>query len=205
MANYCSNLITINGDPELIKIIATDYIGLDENDDSVEFTFEWLVPIPEEVQDDSYYWRINNWGNKWCGDDAYVEIDDTQIYISVDTAWSPCDKWTYKLIEMCPAVNIYHEYFEPGCAFIGWIEHSHFEGPDEYNECTASYSDNPYEYWMTVFEKEYESFDWLYELVEDSFDCEDITEEDKDELIQLIEIDAPLETVIQTFIEKGVL
>ena len=112
MANICCNYITITGDPEVLDIIAQDYLGYDKEKDSVEFSFGIMSPIPNDIQDD-YFWRIQNWGNKWDGSDCYTDICDDQIYLNIETAWGPCDKWTYKLIELCPGVNIYHEYYEP--------------------------------------------------------------------------------------------
>ena len=57
MANVCSNYITIKGNPELIKIIAKDYIGYNEETDSVDFNFNVMLPIPDNLQED-YYWRM---------------------------------------------------------------------------------------------------------------------------------------------------
>jgi hypothetical protein len=43
-------------------------------------------------QDDRWYsWQINNWGTKWntyCDELSYID-DDTVLYYTFDTAWSP--------------------------------------------------------------------------------------------------------------------
>ena len=203
MANECSNYITIQGDPLLIETIALDYIGQDKEQGEVYFNFGLLCPIPKDIEED-YWWRIEHWGNKWDGSDAYIDICDDEITINVETAWGPCDKWIYKLIEMCPGVNIYHEFYEPGEGFIGWINHCENEGPEDFEEVFYSQSNNPYEYWLTMFEKEYESFDWLSDRLDDSLDDEIITQEEFDNIFKMIE-DDPLENIIRICIEKGVL
>ena len=205
MANICCNYITIQGEPKILDIIAQDYIGYDKEKDSVEFNFGIMSPIPDDLLGDDYEWRISNWGNKWDGSDCYIEICDDQIYLSIETAWSPCDKWTYKLIELCPGVEIYHEYYEPGEGYIGWIQHFENEGPEDYEEVCYNFSNNSYDYWLTVFEKEYETFDWLSEHVEDLYDDETLTKAEADEILQMIDDDSPLELLITRCIELDVL
>lgn len=205
MANLCCNYITIQGEPEILDIIAQDYIGYDKEKDSVEFNFGIMSPIPDELLGDDYEWRIRNWGNKWDGSDCYIDICDDQIFLSIETAWSPCDKWTYKLIELCPGVDIYHEYYEPGEGYIGWIQHFENEGPEDYEEVCYNFSNDSYDYWLTVFEKEYETFDWLSEHVEDLYDDETLTKAEADEILQMINDDSPLELLITRCIELDVL
>ena len=205
MANICCNYITIQGSPEILDIIAQDYIGYDKEKDSVEFNFGIMSPIPDELLGDDYQWRIENWGNKWDGSDCYIDICDDQIYLNIETAWSPCDKWTYKLIELCPGVDIYHEYYEPGEGYIGWIQHFDNEGPEDYEEVCYSYTSDPYNYWVTVFEKEYETFDWLDERIDDLVDDETITENIAKEIREMIENNTPLEVLITECINEEIL
>ena len=185
MANVCSNYITIQGNPELLDIIARDYIGYDKEKDSVEFNFGIMSPIPYDVQD-IYKWKIENWGNKWDGSDHYIDICDDQIFLNIDTAWNPCDKWTYKLIELCPGVDIYHEYYESGEGYIGWINHSENEGPEDYEEVCYTYSSEAYDYWLTVFEKEYENFDWLEEHIGDLVEDDELDLDVANEILNMI-------------------
>lgn len=205
MANLCCNYITIQGNPEVLDIIAQDYIGYDKEKDSVEFNFGIMSPIPYELLGDDYRWRIENWGNKWDGSDCYIDVCDDQIFLSIETAWSPCDKWTYKLIELCPGVDIYHEYYESGDGYIGWIQHFDNEGPEDYEEVCYSLSSDSYNYWLTVFEKEYETFEWLSEHVENLFDDETITKAEVDEVLRMIDDDIPLEILIARCIELDIL
>lgn len=204
MANICSNLITITGDPELIKVIAKDYIGYNEETDSINFNFNIMLPVPNNLQED-YYWRINNWGNRWDGSDSWIDICDDEIFLNIETAWAPCDRWTYHLIELCPALNIYHEYYEGGAGFIGWIKHEGNEGPEDYETVEYSFSDDPHNYWVTVFEKEYETFDWLHENIEEKVDQEEISREKADELIEMIDDNTPLENLITELLNAEII
>ena len=207
MANECCNYITITGEPELIDIIATEYIGYNKKTDETYFDFNLIAPIPQDILDNNldYQWRIENWGNKWDGTNAYVDLDDTQIFISVETAWSPCDKITYKLIELCPGVDIYHEYYEPGEGYIGYITHNAGDDPYDYEDVFYNYSHEPLKYWTMVFEKEYETFDWLSEHVEDLYDDETIIKAEADEILLMIHEDTPLETLIARCIDLEIL
>ena len=207
MANICINYIKIQGEPMLIDAIAQDYIGYDKKDDQVHFNFGLMRPIPQEVLDNNtdYQWRIQNWGNKWDGSDAYVEIYDDEIYLTIETAWGPCDEWTYELIRLCPGLNIYHEYQEGGEGFIGWIEHNESQSSDEYDVTDYSVTNDPFAYWVTVFEKEYENFDWLYEHIGDKLNYEEISQEVHDELLKMIDDGAPLESIITKCLNEEVL
>ncbi len=205
MANICCNYITITGHPDIINLIAKDYIGYNKETDVVAFTFNLLAPIPEKLNGDDYYWRIENWGNKWDGSDCYVDLCDDQIHMSVDTAWNPCDKWTYKLIELCPGVDIYHEYYEPGEGYIGWISHTEDEDPEDFEEVCHTWSSDTYEYWLTVFEKEYETFEWLDERIDEFVDDEIISEETAKEIRTMMDDDTPLEILISKCIDDEIL
>ncbi len=204
MANVCMNYITIQGDPALISLIAKDYVGYNEKEDVVEFNFGLMCPIPDDIQDD-YSWRIEHWGNKWDGSDCYVDIDENTIHLNIDTAWGPCDKWTYRLIELCPGVDIYHEYYESGEGFIGWISHNENEDPEDYEDVFYSYSGDSYNYWLTVFDKEYETFEWLDDHICDLENDEEITEAQSKEVRDMIENDIPLETLITKCLEYDIL
>lgn len=205
MANICTNYITIIGNEELIDVIAQDYIGYDKEKDEINFSFNVMLPIPMELNNNDYYWRIENWGNKWDGSDAYVDLSDNEISISVDTAWGPCDKWTFKLIELCPGVEVYHEYHEGGEGFIGWIQHYENEGPEDYEDVFYNVSHDKYEYWLNAFDKEYENCDWLTDHINDLLDDEEISQEVHDEILNMIENDHPLELLITKCIDEEIL
>lgn len=203
MANECMNYITIKGDKDLIQLFADSYLKKTE-DGYYELDFNIIAPIPNNCEDD-YTFRIENWGNKWDGTNGYVDFwSDDEIIITVDTAWGPCDKITYKLISLCPGLYFYHEYYEPGDGFIGWIEHQPNEGPEDYEDIFYDVSHDAYNYWFWMFEKEYETYDCLSEHVDDCVDDEIITEEEGDIIQNMIE-HSSLEDLIRYCIEKEVL
>lgn len=203
MANECMNYITIKGDKDLIQLFADSYLKKTE-DENYELDFNIIAPIPNDCEND-YAFRIENWGNKWDGTNGYVDFwAENEIYIDVSTAWGPCDKITYKLISLCPGLYFYHEYYESGEGFIGWIEHQPDEGPDDYEDVFYNVSYDAYNYWYFMFEKEYENYDWLSEHVDDCVDENIITEEEGNIIQSMIE-HSSLEDLIRYCIEKEVL
>ena len=209
MANECSNYIKISGPPELLEVFAESYLVLKEKDTTEEYfelDFNYIIPIPEDCNED-YSFRIQHWGNKWDGTNGtvYYERGDTIIDISVETAWSPCTPITERLIELCPGLNFYHEYFEPGCAFAGYLEHTSGDDPEDYIQIEYDTSMNPREYWIFVFDREFESLDWLYDYISDEIDSENLSEEDGKSLLKDIDNDIPLELLVDRCMEKGVL
>ena len=202
MANECSNYITIRGEKDLLQIFVDSYLNKLENG-NYGLDFNIIAPIPDNCEND-YEFRINNWGNKWDGTNGEIDFYGDEIFISVETAWSPCEPITKKLISLCPGLYIYHEYYEPGCGFIGWIEHQDYEGPEDFEQIDYNYNDKE-NYWFAIFDKEYENFDWLYEHVLVMFDDKELNEADKDLIIDMIDNGENLEIIVNTCIEKGVL
>lgn len=202
MANECSNFITIKGDKDLIQIFADSYLKKEENG-NYSLDFNIIAPIPDDCEND-YDFRIHNWGNRWDGTNGYVTIyDDNEIFIDVTTAWSPCEPITKRLISLCPGLYIYHEYYEGGCGFIGWIEHQPDEDPEDFEQIDYNYEDKE-EYWYAVFDKEYETIDWLAECIEDSYSAEELTKQDYEELNEILEVNE-LRVIVELCVEKGVL
>ena len=207
MANDCSNWIQIKGDKDLIKLFIDSYLVKNERGD-YGLDFNHITPIPKDCDND-YVFRIDNWGDKWDGTNGEVYLySDDEICISVDTAWSPCEPIVKKLISLCPALYFYHEYYEPGCGFVGWIEHQDYEGPDDYEQVDYTHSDGV-DYWWTIFQKEFESYDWLSEIIDDALEYEEITKEDHEELRSIFDQEYfgtdEEYLLIQLCCEKGVL
>jgi hypothetical protein len=202
MANNCLNELKISGHPFLMKEFMDSYTN------EGHFDFAKITPMPSDEEllsmgTNSYNWAIENWGQKWYIDQADWEDWDDSFYSAVfDTAWGPCTPVILKLIELCPGLDFTFEYYEPGCAFLGWIYAS---GGEVYDDYEISYSESPEAYWYHMFDKEYESYDWLSEHVEDLFNDETITKAESDEVLQMIDDDTPLETLIARCIELEIL
>ena len=204
MANVCLNYITIKGDSDLLKIFADSYLKKEDNG-NYGLDFNIIAPIPEDCEND-YIFRIDNWGNKWDGTDGSVEFwPDDEIFIDVYTAWGPCDKITYKLISLCPGLYFHHEYYEGGEGFIGWIEHHPDEGPDDYEDVCYNSSQDANNYWFWVFEKEFETFDWLYDHLDWMLEDKEISKEVCETIQEMIKNGASVASIVNYCIAEGVL
>ena len=202
MANECMNYIKFTGDPILIQSFKESYLVYNENVEYYELSFNHITPIPDNCDD--YNFRIENWGNKWDGTDAYVEVYDDEVYIDVATAWGPCSPIVDKLIRLCPGLEVDYKYYEPGCAFLGWRYHIIDEDPDDDEQDEILVENDPYGYWTHMFSEEYETYDWLIEHIEDMVKEEELTQEVANELKSLI--DAGNDAyVVERCLEEGVL
>lgn len=136
MPNWCSNELILTGPKDVIDEIAATNLSLDI-----------LFPCPQELKDtaapaskdraeenikkygyaDWYDWQVNNWGTKWDITPYNPIVVDAltdglyEISIGFDSAWAPpvhaMEKLYYKYKDR--GLNIWMEYFEGGCAFIG--------------------------------------------------------------------------------------
>ncbi len=202
MANECMNYIRFTGDPILIQSFKESYLVYNENVEYYELNFNHITPIPDNCDD--YNFRIENWGNKWDGTDAYVEVYDDEVYIDVATAWGPCSPIVDKLIRLCPGLEVDYKYYEPGCAFLGWRYHIIDEDPDDDEQDEILVENDPYGYWTHMFSEEYETYDWLVEHIEDMVKEEELTQEVANELKSLI--DAGNDAyIVERCLEEGVL
>ena len=204
MANECMNYITIKGDKESIQLFADSYLVYNEKVEDYELDFDYITPIPLDCQDD-YNFRIENWGNKWDGTEAYVGAYDNEIYIDVATAWSPCTPIVDKLIRLCPGLEIDYKYYEPGMGFLGWRYHVSYEDPDEDEAGEIIVENDPYGYWTHMFIEGYESYDWLAEHIEDMGKDGDLTQDIVDELLGLIDNENNDAHIVERCLEEGVL
>ncbi len=205
MANECMNYIRLTGRPEEIALFKDSYLVYNEKIEDYELDFNHITPIPIDCQDD-YVFRIENWGNKWDGTEAYVGAYDDEIYIDVATAWSPCIPIVDKLIRLCPGLEVDYKYYEPGNAFVGWRYHIAYENPDEDESEEIIIENDPYRYWVHMFNEEYENFDWLLENAHDLVDSEEVNEEDVNTLELMIDQGtSSIEEIVEYCIEKTIL
>ena len=130
MPNWCENEVTITGDTEEQIKEFKEYVSAGEG----EFSFEAIVPMPENVKDTThnhlgpnsgpnwYDWSIENWGTKWDADDVeVVDEDEESITYSFDTAWSPPEPICEALRAKFPDLNISWFYRERGIEIAGYL------------------------------------------------------------------------------------
>lgn len=132
MPNWCLNKLTVShDDPAMMERFVKAY---NEGKLCNEF-----VPLPEDIGDDWYGWRVDNWGTKWdVGADVGTEKEEwyglkatvvgNEATCSFDSAWSP-PIGLYKELEL-RGFRVIASYFEPGMSFCGiWVD-----GNDLYTE-----------------------------------------------------------------------
>lgn len=203
MANECMNYIRITGRPEEIELFKESYLIYNKKIGDYDLDFNHISPIPKNCLDD-YKFRIEHWGNKWDGTNAYVEIHDDEIYIDVATAWNPCTPIVDKLIELCPGLEFDYKYYEPGCTFIGYRYHVSYENPDEDEQDEILESADPYGYWTHMFIEGYETYDWLLDHIEDLVEEGELAKGIADELRSIIDTRNDAH-IVERCLEEGVL
>ena len=202
MANECMNYIKFTGSKEEINLFKESYLVYNENVEYYELNFNHITPVSDNCN--SYEFRIEHWGNKWDGTNAYVEIYDDEVYIDVATAWGPCSPIVDKLIRLCPGLEVDYKYYEPGMGFVGYRYHVSYENPDYDEQDEILVSEDPYGYWTHMFMEEYETYDWLVDHINDMKEYGDLTQEIADELKSLIS-DRNDAYIVERCLEEGVL
>ena len=87
--------------------------------------FEHIIPTPKD--ENSYNYRVSNWGTKWDVDVEVVNahIDSTGGYVEIrfESAWSP-PSGIYEVLGMM-GFTVRAEYFEDGMGFGGIFQTEH--------------------------------------------------------------------------------
>ena len=134
MPNWCMNRLTVShDDPAMMERFVKAY---NEGKLCNEF-----VPLPEDIGDDWYGWRVDNWGTKWdVGADVGTEKEEwyglkatvvgNEATCSFDSAWAPPVPVYHELVEL--GYRVHASYFEPGMGFCGIYN----DGHDNYIEFT---------------------------------------------------------------------
>lgn len=182
MPNYCNNTLTLTAatreDADHLHTFLQEYENSSAGEERPTF-FGYFRPEPdyEAEEDDAmpgwYWWRVNNWGTKW---DASIHdihwVDDYNVVLVFDTAWSPPTGVYQAMMDQGWGVNA--SYFEPGMCFVGnWVdgeeeyyEYSQCQSSDELIELIGEDLDN--EWGISMMMEEY----WNEEE-EDGFDTSD--------------------------------
>lgn len=112
MANNCFNNIIITGTKEEISVFSELLKGLEEKNKSINI-YPRLLGIYKnsEVGNDARWFDI-----------GYIEVQEEEIVISGDSAWSPCFDLFCKISEAFKSFKIRYEYEESGNDFCGYAE-----------------------------------------------------------------------------------
>ena len=150
MPNWCYNTLAISGEPkQLNKFVKELEVTESEESDLSEaskFSFDKVIPQPDNLNDNWYEWRIGNWGTKWNADVQYENFDQWEsgdISIDFNTAWSAPMPILKKLVEMYPKLTFNWRCYEESHAFWGIgegvkgkleVEWGNFNTCKEYND-----------------------------------------------------------------------
>lgn len=161
MPNWCNNELYIRGDSKDIeaflnackgyapayklseaekkffKEVDGDYQVAEQH----EFTFNALVPVPQEILEagysqagkstinailgtenpqDGYTWQIKNWGTKWdVNDPAIMFSGNDEASLIFSTAWSPPIRWLENVAAQFPDLEFELFFEEMGSVFGG--------------------------------------------------------------------------------------
>lgn len=106
MPNWCKNTLEIRGDktnrdnflmamqghePQILEKGQKIPLRL-KSQPKHQFSFDQLIPIPEEVLNGSSYWKdwcVEHWGTKWNAVNVDIDHTDQATVVSFDSAWSP--------------------------------------------------------------------------------------------------------------------
>jgi hypothetical protein len=132
MPNWCSNSLTLTAATKEEAQELHAHLSTQEADDWTFFGFF----VPETWnEEDWYYSRVNAWGTKWDANLAgYDWVDDYNLVMSFDTAWSPPIAVYEAAAEQ--GWGVVATYYEPGMCFVGsWVDgvDEHYE----FQECTS--------------------------------------------------------------------
>ena len=167
MPNWCYNYLKITGSKESIKPIA-DILEQEIEKKENGHLFIPLVGMDEDMTPEQYEnggWydhNINRFGCKWdpCVWEFEPDIDDTEIVMGFDTAWSPAVGFA-DLLTQKYGVETRLEFHEGGNYFAGY----QITAPDMTAEYKAwdymegLYHTDPEQFWHEFGTKVWDSFD----------------------------------------------
>ena len=135
MPNWCSNSLTVEGEPEELKRFSDHAKGTGWSpENTTENLLDWnqFIPMPQEVIDNGYngegklkgvpkgyHWEGMNWGTKWGACEVELHEGTKYLEYGYETAWSPGDKWFHAMIKMFPRLDFSLAYSELGGGFRG--------------------------------------------------------------------------------------
>jgi len=137
LPNWCENYLEVHG-PSATKFMEAcrgqqamwgkECFEIHEHNEPAEneyvpFTFNALVPVPQEVLKSfhsyGYYWCLGNWGTKWDADVHSI----SESAVSFSTAWGPPLQWLQAVAGMYPDCVFELKYLETGMEFVGQVRY----------------------------------------------------------------------------------
>jgi hypothetical protein len=118
--------------PDKSKIDALDAELSNRDNESYRSIGEFFNHLrPNPSGEWQYDWSVENWGSKWdAGIIDFERRDDTEIWVSFESAWSPPTA-LYEFL-MNEGWKVYAVYYEPGMGYGGIFDSEN--GGDDYYE-----------------------------------------------------------------------
>lgn len=135
MPNWCENDVAISGPKEDIDELQA-LLGTEEKG----FDCGLFVPYPdkyqntqdEDLKNEGYWWRVDNWGTSRTGYWGTKRVDETRLSLWVDTAWAPFVPTILAMAKKFPLLEIELMYAEMGMDFKGYVTFAKGKIQDEW-------------------------------------------------------------------------
>lgn len=131
MPNWCSNTLTVTGEPEKVAEFVEQMKGIEYDEEGtpkgeIALDFEAVMPMPRVLKGRRdgeitwYTWQFENWGIKWGACDSYIDSQkDGEVVYLYDTAWGPGIDWLETLMRYFPWLDFHAEWHELNMGFAG--------------------------------------------------------------------------------------
>lgn len=151
MPNWCENSLTITGENEEIRKFKEENTII--VDGELTLSFNLMVTLPQEEEDNWYDWHVTYWGTKWDLSNCIINDTGNILNFNFDTAWSPPENWVIYVSPYYPNLSFELKYAEAGMGFSGRTiiqngtkdEEEYGEYGDFYGEIYLNESDEEYE------------------------------------------------------------
>ena len=181
MANWCENILVVEGAPEEIVAFDKAFKGTSLWETQVcecqktgekKYCLNALFTVPEDIlkQGNALSWAVSNWGTREIGDMTSIIVEERFAEYCFDTAWMPPLAWVEKTAKEWPNLELVLTYCEVGSAFAG-----RYSVKGEVAEHETENGD------YRGFVKEHFGFDPIEDLEDNEVGEEDDGEEDKRE------------------------
>jgi len=119
MPNWCENTLIVGG-PGTEQFASKCLL---EQQSHTGFSFNALVPVPEEYSKDGRCvdWCIDHWGTKWEPELVNYRANHNYAEFYFLTAWTPPRFWLAEVAKQFPDLEFELYYSEPGIGIAGYI------------------------------------------------------------------------------------
>jgi hypothetical protein len=122
MPNWCENTLTVEGEPQILRLFKERAKGKE-----TALALAKLHPMPKELENtvspgdnpNWYDWCVDNWGTKWDVEAKLIYEDEESLEYFFISAWSPPVAWLKKVARDYPKLRFRLKYEEQNIGFMG--------------------------------------------------------------------------------------